>query len=504
MRNFPRVLLFVLCLACLTVSAQTRSDYDRARRQLLRAEKRLNPASTIQLTAAEKAADAHLSQLKTQEIERTKATGFPPANNFLLVKPEIDRSPLLAALKRMPKGAVLHAHPGALGDFRWLISYATYQPNCYVYLGPDKPDEWLYNGNLTFRPSSPGTDWHLVSELRAAALDKTAFDEKLYQSITLGPEDLNVFDIWEEFEKCFARVDGLQGYLPIYRAYFRNELESLAAENVDEVEVRAFLSGPNDLEGNAAGSEVAIKEYREAASDIRRRYPDFKLKIIFTWTREAASSVPEKLGNALELRKKYPDLIVGFDLVGEEEPRIKPSHSLLSYVDKFLRINQETHKQGVSVPYYFHAGETNWTGNENMFDALLLNSRRVGHGLALIKHPYVMSEMRRRQIPVEICPISNQVLRYIPDLRNHPAVLYLRSGIPITINPDDPGMMGYTFSYDFYEAVTAWDLNLGELKLLAMNSIRFSAMNPAEKQQAMRTWQRKWRAYAEWLSQQAG
>ena len=32
---------------------------------------------------------------------------------------------------------------------------------------------------------------------------------------------------------------------------------------------------------------------------------------------------------------------------------------------------------------------------------------------------------------------SNQMLGYVPDLRNHPAVHYINAGIPIVLSPDD-------------------------------------------------------------------
>ena len=277
-------LSLILSLQVSGQGSKEKQQYLKSRQQLIQAEKRLGPAFALALSPAERKASAYLERLQQAEIQRTK-DAFPPAGNFFLVKPEIDKSPLLPIFKRMPKGAALHAHPGALGDFRWLIAYATYLPYCYKYTGPDNMQAWLPNGSLAFHQTPPSSDWHLVSELRAAAPDKVAFDDELYRSITLGAEDLPVntagwplFDIWPEFEKCFARVDGLQGYLPVYREFFRRELEVMAAENVQELELRAFLGGPAELGGQGAGSDAAIAEYRQYLKEVRRKYPDFPIE----------------------------------------------------------------------------------------------------------------------------------------------------------------------------------------------------------------------------------
>jgi len=168
---------------------------------------------------------------------------------------------------------------------------------------------------------------------------------------------------------------------------------------------------------------------------------------------------------------------------------------LSTCVDEFLQIDKEARKLGITLPYYFHAGESNRNNNSDIVEAIMLRSKRIGHGLALIKHPALMDKVRERHIAIEVCPISNQVLGYVADLRNHPAVYWIRSGVPVTLNPDDPGMMGYTFSYDFYEAFMAWDLNLSDLKMLAMNSIKYSSLSEPEKLVTLSKWKDKWTVF---------
>lgn len=74
------------------------------------------------------------------------------------------------------------------------------------------------------------------------------------------------------------------------------------------------------------------------------------------------------------------------------------------------------------------------------------------------------------------------MLGYVPDQRHHPAITYLRYGIPVVLGADDPATFGYNeFTLDWYEAFMAWGLNLGDLRHLAMNSLQYSSLSASEK-----------------------
>ncbi len=61
----------------------------------------------------------------------------------------------------------------------------------------------------------------------------------------------------------------------------------------------------------------------------------------------------------------------------------------------------------------------------------------------------------------------------MPDLRNHPAVTFYKSGVPIVIAGDDPGGFGYNdLTVDYYLIYMAWGLNLYDLREIANNSIK--------------------------------
>lgn len=113
--------------------------------------------------------------------------------------------------------------------------------------------------------------------------------------------------------------------------------------------------------------------------------------------------------------------------------------------------------------------------------------------------------MQQMGIAVEICPISNQVLSLVEDLRNHPATALFALGSPVVISSDDPGLWGVKgLSYDFYEAfmgLMSANSDLRSLKQLAMNSLIYSSMNSQERNDALIQWQGKWDAFINKLVQ---
>ncbi|KOB67481.1 Adenosine deaminase-related growth factor-like protein [Operophtera brumata] len=78
--------------------------------------------------------------------------------------------------------------------------------------------------------------------------------------------------------------------------------------------------------------------------------------------------------------------------------------------------------------------------DENLLDALVLNSKRIGHAFALVKHPLLLEEVKKRKIAIEVNVISNTVLKLVDDLRNHPLAVFLASNVPIVLSSDDPGV----------------------------------------------------------------
>ncbi|KAG8696933.1 hypothetical protein FRC08_006838 [Ceratobasidium sp. 394] len=165
-------------------------------------------------------------------------------------------------------------------------------------------------------------------------------------------------------------------------------------------------------------------------------------------------SVEEMIGNldeCIELKAKYPDLIVGFDMAGQEDA----GHPLIFFAEALLDFRAKAEKRGLNIPFIFHAGETLDDGGEvdsNLYDAFLLGSKRIGHGYSLAKHPLLMQKYKEKGILVEVCPISNEILRLTSSMPMHPLPVLLNNGLKVAISSDDPSVFQNPgLSFDFYQ-----------------------------------------------------
>ncbi|XP_011366094.1 adenosine deaminase 2 [Pteropus vampyrus] len=471
---------------------------DEARSQLLMREKTMQLGGQLVLKKEEELANERLMALKKAEMKQAMETQkFPPSMHFFQAKNLIEKSEVFNILKKMPKGAALHVHDISISSMDWLVKNVTYRPHCHFCL--------TRNGILMFKfayptPPSPAecSEWILLEKYRKKLYNVTEFDNSLLSNFTLmtkNPEVTyaNQDIIWSKFETIFFTISGLVNYAPVFRDYIFRGLEEFYQDNVFYLELRAMLFPVYELNGMIHNQEWSVRTYREVARMFAKEHPGFiGLKIIYSDRRfRNVSLIMKSIQTAMMLRTRFPKTVAGFDLVGREDT----GYSLYYYKEALMI----PALQGFKLPYFFHAGETDWQGTSidgNLLDALILNSTRIGHAFALIKHPAVWTESWKKDIPIEVCPISNQVLKLVSDLRNHPAAVLMATGYPMVISSDDPAVFGAKgLSYDFYEAfmgIGGMTADLRTLKQLAINSIKYSTLLDTEKKAAMKTWEERW------------
>jgi adenosine deaminase len=142
-------------------------------------------------------------------------------------------------------------------------------------------------------------------------------------------------------------------------------------------------------------------------------------------------------------RQELPH-VVGVDLAGYENKNTR-AHL---FREDFSAI----HRCGIAITV--HAGEND--DAEGIWRAVFdLNTRRIGHALSLIRAPDLMKSIASRKITVEMCPYANfQIKGFYPmlDKPEYPLVQYLRAGIPVTINTDNPGISSASITDNILQA----------------------------------------------------
>ncbi|XP_034234311.1 adenosine deaminase 2-like [Thrips palmi] len=419
---------------------------------------------------------------------------FPPAHSFFLMKPRIEQSRVFQFIKRMPKGAVLHAHDLSAANTDFIVKDVAYRDHLWGRITPDSV-------NLRFSLEAPAADWKLVNELRAAAPSAEAFDARIREAFVICNSNPHVAypdqaSVWHAFDQRFTLIFSTLTFAGVFRDYFWRTLQDYYEDNVMYVEIRGVLPPVFELDGTQYDQMQVAAIYQEVAERFKKVHPDFLgVRLIYAPSRHvSASQVREYLVFFRKLKKALPDFVAGFDLVAHEDD----GNPLIDFVPALLQLRQDL----PDVKYFFHAGETNWeqsSTDENLVDAVMLNTTRIGHGYAIDKHPMVMEAVKKRGIAIELNPISNQVLNLVQDLRNHPGAALLADDYPLVIGSDDPGLWDAKgLSYDFYEAflgMAGLKADLRTLKQLAINSIQYSAMGEVEKEEALAALATRWQRF---------
>lgn len=121
----------------------------------------------------------------------------------------------------------------------------------------------------------------------------------------------------------------------------------------------------------------------------------------------------------------------------------------------------------------FHAGEAVGAGPENVRIALdSLGAERIDHGIAVADDPELMRRLAGDGVPLTVCPWSNVVIanRY-RSLSEHPFRALREAGLRLTVNTDDPAMMGWDLGREYQALAEAQGYGLADLARIAVEGI---------------------------------
>lgn len=430
-------------------------------------------------------------EVRLNEVLSRQIAELPNAaieRSFLLEKPTYEKSALFKMLQRMPKGAVLHTHGIASGNFTELARrIKASEGKVWTYIGEDKrgPPHFLPTNTFKAQTQSPGTEWVRADLMHA---------DEIYKQLTLPAGLENVEANWSEFLACWDRVNGLARCCDFYygeNGFLWHILEDQWRTGVWYIEIKeALFSQYFRYDGTTLSDDEWLTAFRDTVDRFKASHPGFIgaravpvfLKIL------SEEDARKAFQRSVVLKTKFPDYVAGFDIAGPEDA---PNSVMFA---KVLEEERARDADAAKLPLFPHAGETNIPSARQIVEAVSLGGvRRIGHGFALSRWPKLIPFVIQEGICLEVCPISNQVLGYFPNLAAHPAPGLLRSGVPLTISPDDAGMWHYSdVTYDWVAASKAWDLNLAEIRAMAKNSILHCTLSDAAKEVFLNDWEKAW------------
>ncbi|SHF33315.1 adenosine deaminase [Desulfacinum infernum DSM 9756] len=453
---------------------------------------RLLDALENRLRAASNLAANHASRIIQQETSANFLAlySLPPREIQRLKEVVVGADPdpqrqeaELDLLRRLPK-AELHCHLGGVLTVGEIIQVADsvrerieeYRTNLQPWLerrksrleneDPDRLRETIQWKELR-RPVSgvpeplPVAAFLLLFESCPHVLEKMIYGRYLKEEnfVGIGFED-------------YERLGDLQGSALLQceetlRATCRILGHKAREHNVLHLEVRC--SPKNYTRGGLSPARVL----EIIADELARSGPESTVLLLIGSRHRDLTALKENVALAQEILANAgaaSRMLVGFDLAGNEKA-LEPAKVREAFLPLMERCLHAT----------IHAGEI--ADASSIWQAVYhLNAERIGHGLTLQGNPGLLERFRDRRIAVEMCPASNcQIVGFrdahLPGTASRPVYplsTYLRKGLRVTVNTDNPGISRTDFSREYQRAgrLSPGGLSLWDLLLLIRNGFK--------------------------------
>ncbi|QKX63346.1 uncharacterized protein TRUGW13939_10516 [Talaromyces rugulosus] len=461
--------------------------------------------------------DKELREIWTKDHQQDDELLYPGVM-FTVARERMEKTKLWKIVEQMPKGSLLHAHLDAMFDVDFLIDQAFDTPGIHISApAPLLTEQDLEVAPLTFQYSSTPLAasenkepvWSKeyspssLIHIRKAATTfpnggEEGFRKWLRGRMVISAEHSyqhhhGVNAIWDIFQRTFPFIGSILFYEPIFRACLRRMLTELSKDGIRYVDFRtAFV-----FEYRREGADAAEEDYVEFIRVFKDEIEKFKVtedgarfygaRMIWTTLRFFDNrGVVESMKQCIIAKHEYPEMICGFDVVGQEDNG-RPLADLIPVLFWFRKLCAE---EGVEIPFFFHAGECLGDGDEtdeNLYDAILLGTRRIGHGYSLYKHPLLIDLVKEKKILIECCPISNEILRLASTIKHHSLPALLSRGVSVSLNNDDPAILGHGkngLTHDFWQVLQGLaNMGLSGLATMAENSVRWSCFEDQSSQE---------------------
>jgi len=282
------------------------------------------------------------------------------------------------------------------------------------------------------------------------------------------------FDSVEKLRQAY-RFNNLQSFLDIYyegAGVLQNETDFyeltweylLKAKDQNVRHVEIFFDPQTHTERGIPFETVITGIYQALSDGARDLNISFCLIMCFL-RHLSESEAMETLLQALDFRDKITG--VGLDSSESGHP---PS--------KFMRVFEKARNEGFLT--VAHAGEEG--PPEYIWEAIQgLKVQRIDHGVRALEDKSLINELKRRQIPLTVCPLSNIKLCVFKNIREHNFKALFDQGLCVTVNSDDPAYFGGYVVENYLALQNAFQLTRNDIAQLAMNSFNAAFISQDKK-----------------------
>jgi adenosine deaminase len=269
------------------------------------------------------------------------------------------------------------------------------------------------------------------------------------------------FDNFSHFaqiiRQCYENtLTSVENYHVAAQGIFKN----LAAQNVRYVELSFSL-------GHALSQRLPLAEI---VAVIKQSAPAPLIVRVFCGI---SRSRPHLLqGNLLETVLNLPELD-GLDLHGDEN-----AQGAAPFAPLFAQARQ----RGLATKA--HAGEL--AGPRSMADIMdTLQLTRIEHGVTAIEDEGLIARLVSQAITLDMCPTSNLKLRVVDDLAAYPIRQFHQRGIRVTVNTDNPTILGCSLSDELHLLVDCFGFSRHDLAQLQSNAFQVALIPAATRAQLL-------------------
>lgn len=313
------------------------------------------------------------------------------------------------------------------------------------------------------------TKVELHRHLEGAIRLRTVFELSREAGVDLpadSPEDLARYALIREpvadLDDALARFALTQNAVrtpEAVRRIAREAVEDLAREGVRLAELRfspEFLCEPGALGWDEAFEAILLGLQDATAHDVA-------VGLVAIFSRDYGMGSAER---TVAFAVRHADHLVGFDVAGSE----------LAYPpETYIEVLAPLRDSGLGLTvHYGESGPPEYP--RRAVEAL--GATRLGHGLSVAADPRVRDLVIERGVTLEMCPTSNWLTRGVGSVAEHPIRRLLHEGVAVTLNTDDPSLMGIDLVHEWRVAQEAIGFDAMDLRAVTRNALAASFLPP--------------------------